>query len=144
MAQEQTAREIQRLLRLEKMMTEAYDIAMNKMNDQKLIEVLAPFRAHHQESAHALQQVSQGGGEPQLEDGFRRYLEEVLGTIDDAVRRDEALGELRLAEATLNMAYSQALEVKGDGETTAVLKQCMRNEAEHLGVLAMAHDTSKT
>lgn len=139
------AQELERVVRLERMMTRAYDIAMGKIQDEDLVEVLAPFREHHERNAQALQeQVERAqGGATQLEPTFSQYLEEVLETIEDAVRRDEALGELRIAEAALMAAYGQAVEFAED-EVAGVLKECMSAEREHVHVLQLAHDTSKT
>ena len=68
----------------------------------------------------------------------------MLETIQDSVRRDEALGELRIAEASLNMVSGQVLSEVSDEKVAHTIKECMRSEAEHLGALAMAHEVSKT
>lgn len=138
--------EMERLLRLERMMTEAYDIALNKMNERELIETLGHFRADHARSAEVLGELVQREepGAVELDEPFKRYVEEVLDTIDDAVRRDEALGELRIAEAALNMNYAQAIDYAPDDSYRRALKGCMQSEAEHISVLSMARDTHRT
>lgn len=138
--------EMERLLRLERMMTEAYDIALSKMNERELIETLARFRADHARNAEVIAGLVQRreGTSPELDEPFRRYVEEVLDTIDEAVRRDEALGELRIAEAALNMNYGQAMDYAPDDHSRRTLKECMQAEAEHLSVLSMASATHKT
>jgi hypothetical protein len=64
--------------------------------------------------------------------------------IQDSVRRDEALGELRIAEAALNMVYGQVLEEEADEETARTIRECMKSEAEHLSTLSMAHEVART
>ena len=137
---------VERLLRLERMMTTAYDSALGKVNDARLVETLGVLRAHHQDCSRTLQQAVQRaeGGAPQLDGQFMRYVEEVLDTIDDAVRRDEAIGELRVAEAALEMTYGHAVEEVQSPEISSVVKQCLASEKEHLGVLAMAHQSVQT
>lgn len=143
---EHATREVQRLLRLERMMTDAYDIALRKMNDPRLVEVLAPFRKHHDQNSRSLDQLLQGTHmqAERLDSAFKRYVEEVLDALGEAVRRDEALGELRIAEAALNMEYAHAIEMEPEGEYANTLKECMRSEPEHIGVLSMAAETRRT
>lgn len=137
------AQELERLAGLERALADAYDIAMNKVNDVQLIETLTPFRRRHSENAQVLEQLIQSQQQTlQLDESFQTYLEEVLDTIGDAVRRDEALGELRLAEAGLQMTYGQALQVASDAPAN-VLEHLMQEEAEHVRVLDMAHQTAK-
>lgn len=146
MDEQMQAREIERVVRLERMMTRAYDIAMSKIQEPDLVEILAPFRERHRKSARAIEQIARRpeADALELDQQFRDYLEEVLGTIQDSVRRDEALGELRVAEAGLKAAYGQALDaVSNDRQKVLILKERLSDESEHVRVLAMAHETSR-
>ncbi|MHB8762243.1 MAG: ferritin family protein [Coriobacteriia bacterium] len=135
----------ERLLRLERMMTDAYDAALGKVNDQQLVETLAAFRQHHQMNADALHELArqEGAAPPRLDAQFRRYLAEVLETIEESVRRDESIGELRIAQAALGMVYGQVLSQTTDEQAARTIERCLKQESEHLGVLAMVHETAK-
>lgn len=136
----------ERLLRLERMMTDAYDAALGKMQERRLIETLGPFREHHQRNAQTLQDLASRSEAQavQMEPEFKRYVQEVLETIHESVRRDQAVAELRIAEAALNMVYAQVLSQTRDEQAAHTIKECMKGEAEHLGALAMAQELSKT
>lgn len=132
----------ERLLRLERMMTDAYDTALGTVRDDAVAETLAAFREHHRRNAEVLQGLArrEGVSPPRLDAQFKRYLVEVLDTIEEAVRREESIGELRIAEAALGMVYGQVLSQTTDEQAAHTIERCLKGEAEHLGVLAMAHE----
>jgi hypothetical protein len=84
--------------------------------------------------------VTQADGGPagDVDGSFRRYIDNVLDTLSATTRQDALLGELRIAEAALGMVYGEAIELEEDSETAGTLKACARDEAEHVGVLALA------
>jgi|GEM_PF-3040816 len=137
---------VARLSKLEKMMTEAYDVTLGKESNPDLAEILRAFRAHHQRNASRLMKAADeaGGEAPEYDHSFLRYVDEVMRAINSAVARDEALGELRIAEAALEMTYGISLAEETDERLVRAFKECMRNEAEHVPALAMAHEASRS
>jgi hypothetical protein len=134
------AAEHERLLRLELMMTDAYDITLGKLHESGLGQTLVAFRRHHKLNADALRDISEAdrGAAGQVDGAFTSYLDSVLETLSETTRQDALLGELRIAEAALGMVYGEAIQMEEDADTLGTLKECARNEVEHVGVLAMA------
>lgn len=140
-------REIQAIAQIEHMMVDAYDATLGKIHDRALVDALAGFRQRHQEHEGVLRDMAQGAQtQGQFADGgaLNRFNLEVLDTIGRSSRQDSAVGELRIAEAALNLMYGQAVASHPQSEEAHTLRECMSEEQQAVSVLSLAFEQART
>lgn len=139
MTDQENVRKISTLMRMEEATREAYDVALGKLGNNKVAPSMHRFREHHKQHAEDLRQVvGQMGTTPAGSTEADKYYDTLIDSVRQARGYDGVFSTLRVAEAAVKVQYEDAMQMQVSDQAMQTIRQCAKDEIEHVNVLEIA------